>query len=180
MRTILAVAVVAGLAWVAAPAGADAPRSLGDVAAKEKEKKKGKVFTEDDLRNPGRRAGTVSQPSGGGTPTTSATASPTPAGSPGTGAAAGAAAEKPKTEEEERADREKDWRERLTKAQADVATWTSEVSRLQALVNDNSGVLYGPGRAARVDALENAKRQLTAANQAVESLQEEGRRNRFR
>ena len=40
--------------------------------------------------------------------------------------------------------------------------------------------MYGGGRAARVDSLENAKRQLAAAQTTVESLQEEGRRNRYR
>jgi hypothetical protein len=40
--------------------------------------------------------------------------------------------------------------------------------------------MYGPGRASRVEALENAKRQLAAANSTVENLQEEGRRNRYR
>jgi hypothetical protein len=40
--------------------------------------------------------------------------------------------------------------------------------------------MYGPGRAARAEALENAKRQLAAATSAVETLTEEGRRNRYR
>ncbi len=61
-----------------------------------------------------------------------------------------------------------------------MTNWTGEVTRLQSALNDTSGPLYGPGRAARVEALENAKRQLTAATTSVETLQEEGRRNRYR
>ena len=179
MRAVLAVAVVSALAWVASPAGADAPRSLGEVAAQTKKKKPVKVITEDDLRAP-RHGGSYSQPAAeGGTSPTATTASPVPAGSPAPGAAA-APAEKPKTEDELRADREKEWRDKMTAAQADVATWTGEVTRLQASLSDNTVPMYGAGRAARSDALENAKRQLAAANQAVENLQEEGRRNRFR
>lgn len=183
MRNAFAAALVASVVWVAAPAGADAPRtpSLGEVAAKEKEKKKGKVYTEDDLRNPKR--GTYSQPSGeGGSAGTSATAAGTAGAEKKAEGDKPAAvpSEKPKTEDELRADREKEWRDKLTQAQADVATWTAEANRLQTLLNDNTGPMYGPGRAARVEALENAKRQLAAATQSVESLQEEGRRNRFR
>ena len=80
MRTLFAVAVVASLAWVPSPARADAPPSLGEVAAREKNKKQGKPITEEDLRNH-RNGGTVSQPNGAGGSAT-ATASPAP-GAPG-------------------------------------------------------------------------------------------------
>jgi hypothetical protein len=175
MPRLFAVGIVAALAWIAVPAGADSPRSLGEVAAKDKDKKKGKVYTEEDLRNP-KKGGSYSQPAAeGGT-----TAATTPAGEkkPEVGASPGAA--KPKTDDELRAEAETAWREKMTQAQADVATWTAEVNRLQLALNDNRGPMYGPGRAATGDALENAKRQLAAANTAVETLQEEGRRNRYR
>ena len=174
MRRLFAVGLAAALACVTVSARADAPRSLGEVAAKEKDKKKGKVYTEDDLRNP-KRGGTYSQPATEGV----ATASPAP-GDKKPDAAASPGAAKPKTEDELRAEAETAWREKLTQAQADVATWTGEVTRLQSAMNDNTVPLYGPGRAARADALENAKNQLAAANASVESLQEEGRRNRYR
>jgi hypothetical protein len=61
-----------------------------------------------------------------------------------------------------------------------VTNWTGEVARIQAALNDNTGPMYGAGRAARVDSLENAKRQLAAAQTTLETLQEEGRRNRYR
>jgi len=180
MRRLFAAGVVAAVAWAAAPAFADAPPSLGEVAAREKEKKKGKVYTEDDLRNP-RRGGSYSQPAaeGGGTGagTTAAAGEKKPEG---TASPAAGATPKPKTEDEVRAEAETAWREKLTQAQADVATWTSEITRLQNALSDQSMPMYGPGRAARADALENAKRQLAAANSAVETLTEEGRRNRYR
>ena len=178
MRTLFAVAVVASLAWVPSPARADAPPSLGEIAAREKNKKRGKPITEDDLRNR-RTGGTVSQPNGAGG-TATATASPAP-GAPGEkkeGAAAGAA--KPPTEDEVFQAAQTAWREKLTAAQADVTSWTGEVARLQAAINDNTGPMYGPGRASRVDSLESAKRQLAAAQTTLETLQEEGRRNRYR
>jgi hypothetical protein len=183
MRTLFAVGVVAALAWGTVPAGADAPRqpSLGEIAARDKDKKKGKPITEDDLRQR-RRGGTVSQPSAQGGSATAASPAPGAAGEKKAGAAtpATAAAEKPKTEDELRDEAQTAWREKLTQAQADVTHWTAEVARLQGGLNDNTGTLYGPGRAVRVEALENAKRQLAAATTTVESLQEEGRRNRYR
>jgi hypothetical protein len=177
MRTLFAVAVVVSLAWVPAPARADAPVSLGEIAAREKNKKKGKPITEDDLRNR-RRGGTVSQPSGAGGSATATPASPAP-GAAGEKEGAGAA-EKPPTEEEAFETGQTAWREKLTAAQSDVTNWTGEVARMQAALNDNTVPMYGGGRAARVDALENAKRQLAAATTTLESLQEEGRRNRYR
>jgi hypothetical protein len=187
MRTFFAVGVVAALAWGTVPAGADAPArqpSLGEIAAREKDKKKGKPITEDDLRQR-RRGGTVSQPDAQGGSATAASPAPGAAGdkkpAAGTAASPGpAAAEKPKTEDELRDEAQTAWREKLTQAQADVTNWTAEVARLQGGLNDNTGTLYGPGRAVRVEALENAKRQLAAATTTVESLQEEGRRNRYR
>jgi hypothetical protein len=176
MRTLFAVAVVASLAWVPSPARADAPPSLGEVAAREKNKKKGKPITEEDLRNR-RSGGTVSQPNGAGGSAT-ATASPAP-GAPGD-KKEGAAAPKPPTEEEVFQEAQKAWQEKLAAAQSDVTNWTGEVARIQAALNDNTGPMYGAGRAARVDSLENAKRQLAAAQTTLETLQEEGRRNRYR
>jgi len=186
MRTLFAVGVVAALAWGTVPAGADAPPrqpSLGEIAARDKDKKKGKPITEEDLRQR-RRGGTVSQPNAQGGSATTASPAPGAAGAkPGAAPAATpatAAVEKPKTEDELRDEAQTTWREKLTQAQADVSNWTAEVARLQGGLNDNTGALYGPGRAVRVEALENAKRQLAAATTTVESLQEEGRRNRYR
>jgi hypothetical protein len=178
MRTLFAVGVVAALAWGTVPAGADAPRqpSLGEVAAREKDKKKGKPITEEDLRNR-RRGGTVSQPNAEGGSATAASPAPGAAGEKKPGATA---ADKPKTEDELREEAQTAWREKLTQAQSDVTNFTADVARLQTALNDTSGPLYGPGRAARVEAFENAKRQLATATATVETLTEEGRRNRYR
>ena len=177
MRTLFAVAVVASLAWVPSPARADSPPSLGEVAAREKNKKKGKPITEDDLRNH-RSGGTVSQPNGEGGSATAASPAPGAAGEKKEGDKAAAA--KAPTEDEVFQAAQTAWREKLTTAQADVTSWTAEVARLQAAVNDNTGPLYGPGRASRVDSLDSAKRSLATAQATVESLQEEGRRSRYR
>ena len=176
MRTLFAVAVVASLAWMPSPARADAPPSLGEVAAREKNKKRGKPITEEDLRAH-RSGGTVSQPNG-------ADGSATPAASPSPGAAGekkdGAAAPKAPTEEEAFQAAQKAWQEKLAVAQSEVTNWTGEVARIQSALNDSTAPMYGGGRAARVDSLENAKRQLAAAQTTLENLQEEGRRNRYR
>jgi hypothetical protein len=182
MRRLFAAGIVAAVAWAAVPAVADAPPSLGEVAAKEKEKKKGKVYTEDDLRNP-KRGGSYSQPAATGDSSAPAPGAATATGDKkpdGTASPAAGATPKPKTEDELKAEAETAWREKLTQAQADVATWTAETARLQAALSDSSLPPYGPARASRADALANAQRQLAAATSSVETLTEEGRRNRYR
>jgi hypothetical protein len=174
MRTLFAVAVVGALAWMPSPARADAPPSLGEIAAREKNKKKGKPITEEDLRSH-RTGGTVSQPSGA-----AGSATPTASPSPGAAGEKKDGAEKPPTEDELFQAAQKAWQEKMTQAQSDVTNWTGEVARIQGALNDNTVPMYGPGRAARVDSLENAKRQLAAAQTTLENLQEEGRRNRYR
>ena len=174
MRTLFAVAVVGALAWMPSPARADAPPSLGEIAAREKNKKKGKPITEEDLRSH-RTGGTVSQPSGA-----AGSATPTASPSPGAAGEKKDGAEKPPTEDELFQAAQKAWQEKMTQAQSDVTNWTGEVARIQAALNDNTGPMYGAGRAARADSLENAKRQLAAAQTTLENLQEEGRRNRYR
>jgi hypothetical protein len=171
-------AVVAALAAVALAAPSPA-QSLAEVAArtkkekeaKEKPAKAGKVYTESDLRGrPG--SGSMSQMEG----PVAVAASP----APGAAAANTPAGEKPKTEEEERAEKQTDWRDRLQKAEAEVARLSDEVNRTQTSLNDISGPLYGGNRAGLLTRLEDAKRQLAQAQQTVADLQEEGRRARYR
>jgi len=71
-------------------------------------------------------------------------------------------------------------RDKLTQAQSDVTNWQAEGNRLQALMNDNTVPMYGPGRAGRADLLEQAKRNLATAQQQVTDLKEEGRRKSYR
>jgi hypothetical protein len=179
MRAILGVMVMGGLVWAAVPAAADAPKTMGEAAAntaKEKDKKKpAKVYTEDDLRNHG-RGGSYSEPAAEATTGTDAAKKADdkkPAGDK-------AAEKKEKTPDEERAEREADWHKRLDQAQKDVATWQAEVDKAQSVLNDNTVPMYGAGRQAKVDALETARKSLSAAQQSVADLQEEGRRNSYR
>jgi hypothetical protein len=155
-----------------ASAGAAPAQSLADIAAKQKEKRKGKtkVYTEEDLR----RGGTT-----GYSPTEVAVAAdgeeaaaPAPAAAPGAPAA--------RSEEEQRADQSKIWRDKLQKSRENVTQLTAETNRLQTALNDLTQPVYGSTRAARIAALEKAKQQLAAAEQAVTDLEEEGRRNGYR
>jgi hypothetical protein len=153
-------------------------QSLGEVAAREKERREkerqkhgtAKVITEDDLRGGGK--GTFSNPgSTGGTEAEPAKDAP---------AADGKTPPKEKTEDELKAEQQAAWRKRLDDANTQVGTLTARVSELQAAVNDLSGNLYSAGRTNALNDLEKAKGELATAQQAVADLEEEGRRSRFR
>jgi hypothetical protein len=171
-----AIAVCAAFA-LASPAPA---QSLAEVAARTKQKEKeksgkpaAKVYTESDLRGSG--SGTMSQMDG-----PVATASPAPGATATATGVVPPAGEKVKTEEEINAEKQAEWRERLQKAQADVARFSDEISRAQTALNDISGPLYGGTRAGLITRLEDSKRQLAQAQQSVLDIQEEGRRARYR
>jgi hypothetical protein len=147
-------------------------QSLAEIAAKQKEKRKGKptkVFTEEDLRRGS--AGTVTADAG--VPVEGEPA-PAPAAAP----AANAPAQP--TEEEQRAEQQKAWRDRLQKSRDNVTQLEAEANRLQTALNDIAEPLYGATRANRMAALEKAKQQLAAAQQAVVDLEEQGRRSGYR
>jgi hypothetical protein len=172
------VAVAAAIAAVAVLAPPSPAQSLAEIAERTRKKeadkpaKPAKVYTEADLRGRPATSGSMSQMEGPDV----ATASPAPA-------AAGAvppAGEKPKTEEEERAEKQAEWRERLQKAEADVTRISEEVNRAQTALNDISGPLYGGTRGGLITRVEEGKRQLALAQQAVLDIQEEGRRARYR
>lgn len=174
LHLIAVVTLAVGMASGPAPA-----QSLGDAAAREKARKEkaardGKrptrVITEYELRSGG-NAGTLSQPAA---EDAAVAASTTGAGGP---AKAGAAE---KTEDELRAERLQDWRQRLQEAQADVARLRARVDQVQSSLNDMSGPIYGPNRGVMASQLEQAKTALTAAEQKVAAIEEEGRRNRYR
>jgi len=167
LLTVSVFALAAAVAW---------PQSLGEIAAREKErqekvkKKTGgaaHVITEDDLR--GRGAGTYSQPGAGSSATP--TASPSPGASPGA---------PQKTDDEIRADQEKAWRDRLQQAQEEVTRLSGIVDGLQRDLGDATVGVYGTGRAKMLSRMDEAQKMLAAAKQKVEDLQEEGRRSRFR
>lgn len=168
---------------LALPPHADA-QSLGDVAAREREKREkaqkekskspAKVYTEDDLRGRASSLGTVSQPGASGVATE---AKPEGQAAP---EATGQGDKKEKSEEEKRAEQEQAWRERLQKARQDVVQLTEKVNRLQTALNDFSGNLYGATRTNLLNQWEAAKKELAAAQQHVTDVEEEGRKSRFR
>lgn len=169
-----AVLVIAGLSGLLSNASAI---NLGELAAKERERRKGltaRLYTNEDLDRVSMRQGTF----------TSIEALDS-AALPVAGAVATPAAEHTevaavKSDDEIRAEREKAWRERLQQANDDVRRLSADVERLQYGLNDVSQNLYGAGRRAQIGRLEEAKGQLIAAQQAVENAQEEGRRSGFR
>lgn len=162
---------------IALPHFSDA-QSIGELAAREREKKKGqkagKVITEDDLRRAGQGGrGNVSAD----TPASAASPAPGASAAPAAGAADAA---KPKTDDELRAEQEQAWRLKLKKAQEDVQKLTQVVEALQQSLNDLSGNVYGSQRTNLLNQSEKASAELKAAQQQVAGLEEEGRRSRFR
>jgi hypothetical protein len=163
---LAATLALADLCLIGAPARAE---SLAEIAAKEKARRKGTtetVITDDDLRNEARRrarAGDVDQ-----------AATTTEGTTEGTQKAAGE-----KTDEEQRDDRAKGWRERNQKAQEEVARLNDQIAKMQAELADMRVYQYGPNRAARLKQLEEAQAQLQIAQQRVDDLEEERRREGY-
>jgi len=160
-------------------------QSLGDVAAQEKERRKGKPaksYSEDDLRRAGGPGSSFETTSPDDSSATSAPAEgATTEGAAGEGAPkAELGAPKEKTEDELRAEQEKDWRERMKKAQEDVSRLTGEVNDLDTRLNDLTGNYYSASRTSMLNRRDEAKNKLSAAQDALGKLQEEGRQKRFR
>jgi hypothetical protein len=158
-----------------------AAQSLAEAAAREREKRKGqkagKVITEDELRRAGRGPGTanvsMSAPDPAASPAASGQAQPA-------GATQAGAAPKAKTDDEVRAEQEQAWRDKLKTAQEDVLRLTQAATALQNSLNDLSGNVYGSQRTNLMNQLEKTKAELQAAQAQVATLQDEGRRSRFR
>jgi hypothetical protein len=175
MRVVHPSRAVALLATAALGLASGAPaQSLAEIAAKQKEKRKGKptkVFTEEDLRRGS--SGAVTADAG-------APVEGEPAAVPSPGAAPAPNAPAQPTEEEQRAEQQKAWRDKLQKSRDNVTQLDAEVNRLQTALNDIAEPLYGATRANRMAALEKAKQQLASAQQAVVDLEEQGRRSGYR
>jgi hypothetical protein len=149
-----------------------AAQSLGEAAERARKERKGKpakVITETDLR----RAGTAEAP-------VAAAETSETSEAPAKEGTAAAAPAKEKTEEELRAEAEAAWRQRLQKAREDVTRLNAEAAQLQTSLNDLSQNLYGTTRTGMMSRLEEVKKQLSAAQQSVSDLEEEGRRSRYR
>jgi hypothetical protein len=155
-------------------------QSLGEIAAREREKRKNakptKVYTERDLRGAGQGApvniGTGEVTTGATTTEGQAAQPGQPAGQPG--------AKKEKTEEEVQAEQQKAWRDQVQKANDEVKRLTDLVARMEADAGDLTGPLYGASRQNLMNRLDEAKKQLAAARQNLENLTEQGRRQGFR
>lgn len=151
-------------------------QSLGELAAKERERKKGqktgKVFTEEDLNKAGQGGAANVQTSAPVAATSASPEAPAPAGA--------AAPNKPKTEDELRAEQEQAWREKLKQAQEERQRLIEAQGKIQANLNDLTGNIYGAQRTTLLTLLDKTKAELQATDQQIEALQEEGRRNRYR
>lgn len=164
--------VLVAAALLAVPAVVTA-QSLGEVAAKEKERrekstKPAKAYGENDLRS-------------GGTLTTT-TGSSTPAAEPSLGASPAAGGESAATEPtaEEQAAKQKAWQDHRTRIQSEITRITAAINSLQARLNDNTGPMYGPGRQSVAENLERAKADLVKAQADLDASDAEGRTNGYR
>ena len=165
---------VAILAAVAVLLGSLASaQGLGDAAAREKQKRKAegttesKVYTEDDLGPSMAPVAAVPQslPEAGEEADDAGES-----GSEGEGSSA----------EDERDQAEAAWRQKLDQARQEEQVYQEVIDRLQLELNDMSGGIYNPGRASRIEFLEENKQALAEVQQRIADLEEEGRRNRYR
>jgi DNA repair exonuclease SbcCD ATPase subunit len=162
------------LAALGLASGASA-QSLAEIAAQQKEKRKGKpakVFTEDDLKR-GTSRGTTPD-NAGAVVEGEAPATPAPGAAPASEQGAS------KSEDELRAEAQKAWRDQLQKSRDNAAQLSAEVDRLQTSLNDLAQPLYGSTRTNRLAALDKAKQQLATAQQTIVDLEEQGRRSSYR
>lgn len=153
-------------------------QSLGDVAAKEKDKKEKdtskkptKSYTEEDLR--GKLGGTMSNP--GATATV-------PGSEPASGEGASSASPAPDDaiSAEEQEAKQKEWRERRGRIQQEIVRINAAINSFQARLADNTQPMYGPGREAIVQNLERSKTDLTRAQADLDAADAEGRTNGYR
>ena len=143
------------------PATAE-PDAAGDQPATE-----GEPAGEDRVADEGQPVVEGSAPTEGETP------------AEGTAAAATAAEDAAKAEAEARAKAEEAWRQRLDQARKEEAVYKDVVDKVQIQMNDVSG-LYTSGRAANSAFLEENKQKLAQTQEKIATLEEEGRRNRYR
>lgn len=173
MRGVLVAALAAvGLLWGALASA----QGIGDAAARESQKRKAepstssKVYTKSDLPP------SVAAPS----PTSGLPASAddgtseeeSEGGEGGEDAAAAA--------EEAEAEAAAAWRRQLDQARQEEVVYRDVIDKLQLELNDMSGGVYNPGRAARVEFLEENKRLLADTQQKISTLEAEGQSKGYR
>jgi hypothetical protein len=187
MRVVHATALTAATLLLATVASA---QGLGDAAAREREKRKAapakpaKVYTENDI---GPSMAPVSatpdlppstEPAGGGA--AGAEGQPAEGAAAAEGQAPAEGAEAAAAEEEARARAEEAWRRRLDQARKEEAVYKDVIDKLQLELNDISGGLYNPGRAAKIAFQEENRQKLAEVQGRIAALEDEGRRNRYR
>jgi hypothetical protein len=151
-------------------------QGIGDVAAREKEKRKGpkpaKVYTESDL---GSASSAVPAP-------VVEAAAPADAAKPGEAKPAEA---KPGDKDAEKAAAEaaakaqEDWKNRLGQARAEETAIQGTIDRLQASLSTGAGI-YSPGWTAAMANLDDAKKKLVDVQDRIASLLAEGQRAGYR
>jgi len=181
MRLVHAAALTVAALLLASAASA---QGLGDVAAREKEKRKttpakpAKVYTEGDIGLGPATApvsATPAQPAASG----DAAAGAKPAGEAGA-ATEGAPADPEKAAEEAKVKAEADWRKRLDQARKEEGVYKDVIDKIQLELNDTSGGFYNPGRASKIAFQDENKRKLAEVQGRITALEDEGRRNGYR
>jgi len=187
-HTLAVSMVVAGLTGVAASA-----QSLGELAAKERQKRQGKpapkVITEDDLSRAGTRGtlsvtgetaaeGTVGADDAAAAAAQGADTAAAEGGQPAAGPeGAKPGAKKEKTQEEIEAERRAAWQKKLDFARQKAGIHKTNVDTLQLELNDLSGGIFTDRRTQLVKKFDEEKAKLAAAQAELETLDDEGRRN---
>jgi hypothetical protein len=170
MRGFLVAAVAAVGLLLASFASA---QGLGDVATQEKEKRKtapgsdSKVYTESDLGQSVAPVGAPSLP-------VSAEEASSEEGEEAAGDETG------ESEEDQRAKAEAAWRGKLDRARQEEDVYRDLIDRLQLELNDLSGGVNTPSRAAKIAFLDENKQLLAETQQRVGALEAEGRANNYR
>lgn len=165
-------------------------QGLGDVAAREKEKrteektegkKPSKVYTQADLGASVAPSGAPDAAVGDETAEgTSGEAGASGEGTEGKPGAEGASADKASAKEDEQKKlAEERWHRRLDTARKEEQAYREVIDKLQLELNDMSGGVYNPGRAAKISFLEENQKLLAQAQGKISALEEEGRRNGY-
>lgn len=174
MRFLHAASLTGAVLLLASLASA---QGIGEVAAKEKQKRKAspktaKVYTDDSIGRSIAPVSSTDQPAAAAGAAAAPAAGDKPAGTEGA-----ATAEKPA--EDPRVKAEAEWRQKLEQARKEEAAYQEMVSKLQLALNDTGG-LYSAGRASNVQLLEENQKKLADTKARIATLEEEGRRNSYR
>lgn len=150
-------------------------QSLGEAAAKERERRKNtppaKVYTDSDVRTVA-----PSAPADDGAATTSGAKPSTE----GQASAEGAKKADEKSPDELRAEEAKAWREQVGQINDQIARLEADIKRLEAETDDTRGYAYSNRRTVALENLEKARAERSAARQKLDDLLESGRRKGLR